>query len=132
VKYQLCGAVFFLAMSGIVQGQTPAKTIDSYVRTAKAAAGTEWAGTFLRLCIPPPAAAAGRGYKERFVGKIKVHGKSLEGNLEGDSPDRDVFALPAAELCHQPEPGVPSRVFYPWLCSACRDLLEIVIRPSRC
>ena len=23
--------------------------------------------------------------------KIKVHGKSLEGNLEGDSPDRDVF-----------------------------------------
>jgi len=25
------------------------------------------------------------------VEKIKVHGKSLEGNLEGDSPDRDVF-----------------------------------------
>ena len=24
------------------------------------------------------------------VEKIKVHGKSLEGNLEGDSPDRDV------------------------------------------
>ena len=23
--------------------------------------------------------------------KIVVHGKSLEGNLEGDSPDRDVF-----------------------------------------
>jgi len=23
--------------------------------------------------------------------KIKIHGKSLEGNLEGDSPDRDVF-----------------------------------------
>jgi S-formylglutathione hydrolase len=23
--------------------------------------------------------------------KIKVHGKPLEGNLEGDSPDRDVF-----------------------------------------
>jgi hypothetical protein len=22
--------------------------------------------------------------------RIKVHGKSLEGNLEGDSPDRDV------------------------------------------
>src|SRR5438093_13272561 len=25
------------------------------------------------------------------VDHIKVHGKSLEGNLEGDSPDRDVF-----------------------------------------
>src|SRR5689334_8149829 len=24
------------------------------------------------------------------VQRIKVHGKSLEGNLEGDSPDRDV------------------------------------------
>src|SRR5215470_7682686 len=23
--------------------------------------------------------------------RIKVHGKSLEGNLEGDSPDREVF-----------------------------------------
>lgn len=29
--------------------------------------------------------------------KIKVHGKALEGNLEGDSPDRDVFVyLPAS------------------------------------
>ena len=25
------------------------------------------------------------------IEKIVVHGKSLEGNLEGDSPDRDVF-----------------------------------------
>ena len=25
------------------------------------------------------------------IEKIKVHGKALEGNLEGDSPDRDVF-----------------------------------------
>lgn len=25
------------------------------------------------------------------VESIKVHGKSLEGNLEGDSPDRDVL-----------------------------------------
>src|SRR5438876_7028197 len=25
------------------------------------------------------------------VENIKVHGRSLEGNLEGDSPDRDVF-----------------------------------------
>lgn len=30
---------------------------------------------------------AGKGRIE----KIKVHGRSLEGNLEGDSPDRDVF-----------------------------------------
>lgn len=29
--------------------------------------------------------------KKGTVETIKVHGKSLEGNLEGDSPDRDVF-----------------------------------------
>ncbi|HEY7389044.1 MAG TPA: alpha/beta fold hydrolase [Bryobacteraceae bacterium] len=34
-----------------------------------------------------PSGAAIKGTVE----KIKVHGKSLEGNLEGDSPDRDVF-----------------------------------------
>jgi metallo-beta-lactamase class B len=48
-------------------GQTkPEPTVDSYVRAAKAAAGTDWAGTFLRLCIPPPegrpgAPGGGRG-----------------------------------------------------------------------
>ena len=29
--------------------------------------------------------------KKGAVEKVTVHGKSLEGNLEGDSPDRDVF-----------------------------------------
>jgi enterochelin esterase-like enzyme len=50
----------------------------------------------LTLCTMPatsllaqtPAAAP---EKKGTVERIKVHGKSLEGNLEGDSPDRDVF-----------------------------------------
>jgi metallo-beta-lactamase class B len=42
--------------------QTPPKTVDDRVRTAKVAAGTDWPGTFMRLCIPPPEGAArGRG-----------------------------------------------------------------------
>lgn len=41
----------------------------------------------LVLGISQTAAPANNGTVER----IKVHGKSLEGNLEGDSPDRDVF-----------------------------------------
>ncbi len=36
-------------------------------------------------------AQTGGGERRGTVEKIKVHGKSLEGNLEGDSPDRDVF-----------------------------------------
>ena len=39
------------------------------------------------LLAQAPAAATPKG----TVDRIKVHGKSLEGNLEGDSPDRDVF-----------------------------------------
>jgi len=39
------------------------------------------------LLAQTPAAATPKGTVER----VKVHGKSLEGNLEGDSPDRDVF-----------------------------------------
>jgi len=31
------------------------------------------------------------GQNAGAIEKIQVHGKSLEGNLEGDSPDRDVF-----------------------------------------
>src|SRR6202789_2002072 len=35
--------------------------------------------------------AAANTDKKGTVEAIQVHGKSLEGNLEGDSPDRDVF-----------------------------------------
>ncbi|MEP7352033.1 MAG: alpha/beta fold hydrolase [Acidobacteriota bacterium] len=44
-----------------------------------------------------PAAQAQTPAKQGKWEKIKVHGKALEGNLEGDSPDRDVFVyLPAS------------------------------------
>src|SRR5689334_8478061 len=50
------GILVAAATSGIASAQTPPRTVDSYLSAAKVAAGTEWAGTFLRLCIPPPAA----------------------------------------------------------------------------
>ena len=53
-------ACVFVAIVGIAGAQTPPATVDSYIGIAKAAAGTDWAGTFLRLCIPPPA-TGGRG-----------------------------------------------------------------------
>src|SRR5688500_10289581 len=47
---------------GVTLAQTPSRTVDSYLGEAKLAAGTDWAGTFLRLCIPPPAGPqVGRG-----------------------------------------------------------------------
>ncbi len=53
------GGVFVFAAIGIASAQTPSATIDSYLEQAKIAAGTDWAGTFLRLCIPPPAGRQG-------------------------------------------------------------------------
>src|SRR5437870_3349552 len=55
-------AVLSIAASiGAASAQTLPTTIDSLVGAAKNAAGTEWAGTFLRLCIPPPPAAPAAG-----------------------------------------------------------------------
>jgi metallo-beta-lactamase class B len=43
---------------GLASTQTlPPTTVDSLVSAAKNAAGTDWPGTFLRLCITPPPAA---------------------------------------------------------------------------
>jgi metallo-beta-lactamase class B len=44
-----------IGMLVLLQAQ-PA-TVDGLVSSAKNAAGLDWAGTFLRLCIPPPPAA---------------------------------------------------------------------------
>lgn len=45
------------------------------------------------------------------VEKIKVHGKSLEGNLEGDSPDRDVFIYLPPSYAQQPNRRYPVLYF---------------------
>jgi enterochelin esterase-like enzyme len=81
---RLAVAVALLAgMAGLVFAQTQAQT------EAKAAAA---AG-------PHPSALRGAGGS---VERIKVHGTSLEGNLEGDSPDRDVSVyLPPGYKTHR-------------------------------
>jgi metallo-beta-lactamase class B len=45
---------------GIASAQPPA-TVDNYLGAAKLAAGTDWAGTFLRICIPVPAGLQAAG-----------------------------------------------------------------------
>lgn len=53
-------ATIFLSMAGIVTAQTPpSTTVDGYITAAKVAAGLDWAGTFLRMCIPPPPGTGG-------------------------------------------------------------------------
>lgn len=60
VTFVLAGTI------GIASAQTPSARVDDDIRRAKIAAGLDWAGTFLRLCVPPPseprpAAAAATG-----------------------------------------------------------------------
>jgi metallo-beta-lactamase class B len=46
----------------VTLAQTSPPTVDDLVSAAKVAAGTDWTGTFARLCVPPPpATGAGRG-----------------------------------------------------------------------
>lgn len=49
------------------------------------------AGASALIWLETSARAAANTDKKGTVEMLKVHGKSLEGNLEGDSPDRDVF-----------------------------------------
>src|SRR5262245_45748914 len=49
------------------QAQPPA-TVDGLVSAAKNAAGLEWSGTFLRLCVPPPAEPRAAGAANRPSG----------------------------------------------------------------
>ena len=44
-----------VAAIGIASAQAPPTPVDRYLGAAKIAAGTDWAGTFLRLCVPVPA-----------------------------------------------------------------------------
>jgi metallo-beta-lactamase class B len=63
VAFGLLAASIVLANGGIANAQapppTPAPSIDGYITAAKVAAGTDWAGTFLRMCIPPPPGTGG-------------------------------------------------------------------------
>src|SRR5258708_28835861 len=52
-------------------------------------------------------AQSGSAPAKASIEKIKVHGKALEGNLEGDSPDRDVFVYLPPSYASSPNRRYP-------------------------
>ncbi len=82
----------------ITSAQTAPDTVDGLVSAAKIAAGTDWPGTFARLCIPapPPGAAAARG-------------RGARGNAGRGSPG--AAATPPRERWHV-EPAKVADNFY--------------------
>ena len=75
--------------------QTAPTTVDGLVSAAKVAAGTDWPGTFMRLCIPPPAGAA------------RVGGGGARGGGAGAAP-----ATPPRERWHAEPAKVADNLYF--------------------
>jgi metallo-beta-lactamase class B len=56
ITFGALSPALLFAIVGIASAQTSQPTVDGYIQAAKVAAGTDWAGTFARMCIPPPGA----------------------------------------------------------------------------
>ncbi len=68
----VAAALAVVAGAGLVSAQAPPSTgVDSLVSTAKNAAGLEWPGTFMRLCVVP-APTSGRGAPPNPGGPAKA------------------------------------------------------------
>jgi metallo-beta-lactamase class B len=70
MKRTILIGTLWLSLAGIVAGfQSPASEVDTHIATAKAAAGQDYRGTFVNLCLPGGApggrGAAGRGTAAR-------------------------------------------------------------------
>jgi hypothetical protein len=92
LKFPTLSSVLF-AFSGIALGQPPSPSLDSYLGAAKVAAGTDWAGTFLRLCIPPPdygATALLSNHTEFDNAVLKAH--AADDRKDGEANPFDVGA----------------------------------------
>jgi enterochelin esterase-like enzyme len=72
------GPVLALAAGGLLYSQQPAGPGNGAAPKAKG-------NSLIKSLAELTATMKGK------LEKVQVHGKSLEGNLEGDSPDRDVF-----------------------------------------
>src|SRR5262245_27368220 len=89
--------VFSIALVGTVAlAQTPSSEIDAHIATAKAAAGQDYRGTFVNLCLPsaPPgggggrAAAGGGGGRGGAGGGAQGRGAAGRGAGAPQTPDR--------------------------------------------
>jgi metallo-beta-lactamase class B len=61
LRFGIVAAASWVTTLGTASAQTSPATVDGYLGAAKVAAGTDWAGTFLRLCIPVPAGLQATG-----------------------------------------------------------------------
>jgi len=97
------GAAFaIIAGIGAAVAQTPpTPSVDSLMSAAKIAAGLDWSGTFLRLCVPPPA-TPGRGRGAAAPGGDGAGGR---GAAAGGARGGGAPAAPPARATWYAEPA---------------------------
>ena len=54
-------AAMLIGVVALSHAQAPASQIDSHIASAKAAAGQDYRGTFVNLCLPAGPRAGGQG-----------------------------------------------------------------------
>jgi enterochelin esterase-like enzyme len=94
----LCSCAFVLAFTALLPSQQPGAAQKDDVQKAK---GQGKGNNLIR-----PLAELEKDLQGK-LDRIKVHGKSLEGNLEGDSADRDVFVYLPPSYATQPNRRYP-------------------------
>ena len=83
------GSAFFFAAIGIASAQTQSRRSTVISGQAKIAAGTDWAGTFLRLCIPPSApSGAARGRRPGRRRRAAAEGPAVRLPGKPGTPNR--------------------------------------------
>ena len=83
----IAAALIVAAGMAITAAQETPASIDGLLSAAKVAAGTDWSGTFTRLCIAPPAGSARGGGPAR--------GTSAGGTAPSAPPRERWYAEPA-------------------------------------
>ena len=93
---RIAGALMGLALACLAAGPAAAQSNGGQSNGGEAGGGKPPAPRPFTFTIPPSVVPKG-DWPASKVEHIKVHGRSLEGNLEGNSADRDVLVvLPAS------------------------------------
>ena len=89
----IAGAALAVALTmTVTSAQSSQTTVDDLVSAAKVAAGTDWSGTFMRLCIPPPSVSGAGG------GRGGGRGAGASGGAAAATPPRERWHAEPAKV----------------------------------
>src|SRR5436853_7823481 len=87
IRSFVAGSIAALALSAAVLGQSAPSDIDVHMAAAKVAAGLDFRGTFMNLCLPGGLPGVARGAGPARGGAAPARG----GGGRGAAPDRSTW-----------------------------------------